>query len=145
LKIALFEPDWRSPKSLMISYLTKTPWSHAAVEIDGVWYDASESRGDFSQCDVKKKMKGRLAHVWRIGNRIAVRNKIEENLGTRYEYKGLLGYALSSKKDKRFYCFELAMVMALLVKEPKAIPMIEQINGLDILGLLGKPTEVITF
>jgi len=145
MKVALFEPNWRSPISLLIALVTKTPWTHAAFEIDGKWYDASESRGDFNEVDIKKTMAGRLGHVWKLGNRISVRSMVEEHLGEPYDYKGVLGYIWKRGNDKRFYCFEAVMVAALLVKEPKYTPKLERVNGLDIVALLGAPNEIKRF
>jgi len=145
MKIALFEPNWDSFSSRLIAKTTKTPWSHAAVEIDGQWYDASETRGDFNKVDINKTMKGRLAHVWRIGNRKKVRKMIEENLGSEYDYKGIYKYFFKKGVDRRFYCFEAAMVLALAVKEPEYEPKLKNVTGKDIVNLLGVPNEIKTF
>jgi len=145
MRVALFEPDWKSPISMLIAIITKTPWTHAAFEIDGKWYDASESRGDFNEVDIKKSMRGRLAHVWRLGNRLAVRNLIEDHKGEPYDYKGVLGYIWKKGNDRRFYCFEAVMAASLLVKQPDVLPNLKRVNGLDILNLLGTPNEIKRF
>jgi len=140
MRVILFEPNWNSVGSVSIAIKTKTPFSHAMIEIDGKYYDASESRGTFDVAS-PEKFKNRIAHEWTMGNRIIVRKFIKQNLFKQCEYKGLIWRILSGKNP---YCFEFTLALCKLAKNTD-LELPKNSNGFDIIELLGTPNKIYKF
>ena len=143
MRILLFEPNWRSPISVLISIITRTPFTHAMIEIDGKYYDSSESRGDFNITS-KHLMKGRLVYEWKFKSESKIEEFISQNLGRKYDYKGVFFYTFGKQDNKKFYCFEAALTIAKLIKgDLNKLP--KQCNGGHILEYLGHPHKIYKF
>lgn len=110
-RIALFEWTPRSAMAWIILIATGCQFSHAAIEINGTWHDASESRGTFSPADITR-LQGRPCQICDFDGDLA--EWLQTMRGKRYDYKGAIGWLLCRwlKRgcgDKhKFYCFEAA-------------------------------------
>ena len=134
--IALFELDISEPTSWLIALATCSTITHAAVQVDGAWYDASEKRGDFDLVDAADFNDRRCYMIDDV--------EIDERWLTvmadaRYDWRGVFAWVISriSRKDlgdaKRFYCFEAAH-FALTGDLPTAA-----VSGSDLLSLAMGP------
>ena len=100
------EADWRSLISLVIALVTKSGYSHGMICVKDVWYDASESRGNFNVTD-RSLYDDRNCIVWDIKDHKLVENFVQQSIGKKYDYKGVIGWIWNKNNDKRrFYCFE---------------------------------------
>lgn len=116
----------------MIAAATRSSITHCAVEYDGIWYDASESRGDFNEADVSK-------HIYRkcyIIERVPITDKFLTQLkGKKYDFAGVGTWLLSRALGRNVagndepYCFE-AGYFALTGGMP-----ITAVSGTDLLNL----------
>ena len=130
-RIALFKMTG-SWVSLMIAAATRSSITHCAVEYDGVWYDASESRGDFNKTDVSKHIYRNCYIIERVG---ITDNFLPQLEGKKYDFAGvgtwLLSRALgrSVAGNENPYCFE-AGYFALTGGMPSTA-----VSGKDLLNL----------
>lgn len=106
--IAIFEANLRNPISTIISLITGSCWTHAAVCVEGIWYDSSESRGSFDKLDINE-----YSDRWCIVVDIDMDLSLWLNhmKGKKYNWKGILQFPFTFmfKRDKsQFYCFQTA-------------------------------------
>ncbi len=114
IKIALFTVNPRSLISIIIATVTGQPFTHAAFCVEGVWYDASESRGRFAPLD-PKKYKNRFCLIADLPNNfhqpIFYQRLIKKMLNVEYDYSGVLGWIFGfNGSGKKFYCFEAVLI-----------------------------------
>lgn len=113
-KIALFTATPRSATALLIAAATNCPISHAAVQVGGTWYHASESTGKFSKVDIAT-MKNRHCAVYVFDGDLSP--WLEKMAGAEYDWKGIFGWCMkiigfnkySCGNPRKFYCFEAAL------------------------------------
>lgn len=115
-------------KGWVISLVTKTPYSHAVIEIGGICYDASESRGNFDVSDIDLSKRKYTAFV--------VEGDLSEwlshNYGRGYDWRGVLGWIFDRKGDPdKFYCFEAVRDALMFLGISKA--KLKRTTGIDIL------------
>lgn len=128
-KVYLFYPN--SLKGLIICLVTLSRFSHAAIEYNGTLYDSSETRGSFGISDIKlaerkficKELDGDLSFWY---------NRMK---GTKYDWKGVLGWIFKFNDTSRYYCFE-AIWEALLDVGIVTLPRPRRLSGGDLLKLL---------
>lgn len=94
--IALFYVQPTSVTSLGIALGTLCLFTHCAVEVDGVWYDASESRGDFGRIDLDRNINRRCVIIRRVA---LPTNFLELLKGMRYDFSGVAKWL-----PQRLYC-----------------------------------------
>ena len=118
-KIALFTVSPTSLTALLISAVTRCPYSHAAICVDGVWWHASESTGQFSKMNLTKFAKRHCSVFSFEGD---LQGWVKKMDGIRYDWKGILGWAKRcvgfryTADDKKFYCFEAALTGLLFAR-----------------------------
>lgn len=120
-KIYLFKPV--SLFGRIISFVTRSPYSHSAVEIDGVIYDSSEKRGSFGIANIN------------LSDRFHIEFEVEGDLsgwlkrmeGTQYDWVGIFGWFFKFNDYTRFYCFEATYeaLVEINVTERKVLPRID--------------------
>ena len=95
----------------IILIATGCPLSHAAIEVNGVWYDASETRGTFDKANLQQLWK-RPCQICEFDGDLS--DWLRQMRGKHYDYHGVIGWLLCRWKNKacgdsnRFYCFEAA-------------------------------------
>jgi len=130
IQIYLIEPN--SFIGYLITFITGSKYSHAAIAINGILYDSSEKRGDFNVSDVhlnKRKyvcyeLKGNLSE-W-----------LAMNIGREYDWVGVIGWLFKANDKTKFYCFEAiysALMYLNIVKETK-----KSLSGDDLKDILEK-------
>lgn len=108
-KIVLFEWTPRSAMAWIILIATGCPFSHAAIEINGKLYDASERRGTLAEADVER-LRGRPCQVCEFEADLS--QWLRKSIGKKYDYTGVLGWMACRFFNRacgnrhRFYCFE---------------------------------------
>ena len=111
IRIALFEWTPRSPMAWVILFGTGCIFSHVAIEVNGVWYDASETRGTFAEADVIS-LAGRPCQLAEIRGDASL--WLKRMHGKHYDYRGVAGWIAcrlfnaGCGSNHRFYCFEAA-------------------------------------
>ncbi|WP_287602726.1 hypothetical protein [Thiothrix sp.] len=111
-KIALFEFTPRSAVAWLILAVTGCPLTHAAVQVDGVWYDSSETRGTFDRADLSR-LAGRPCQVCEFDGNLS--GWLRDMRGKRYDYRGVAGWLICRFTGRgcgdmnKFYCFESAL------------------------------------
>lgn len=110
-RIALFT-GVRSLTGAAIQWATGCEFVHAAIQIDGVWYDASESRNDFSRMDVQQYASRRCV-VFDLpmpeGAADDLKSWLARSNGKEYDWPGVLLWLFKHKGSAdKFYCFEAA-------------------------------------
>ncbi len=144
MKVILFEKK-NNFMSWIISFFTSCDITHAAVMIDGVVYDASESRGGVSKVGSIDVFGGRNVFLYDIDltdiHLANARLFAHGTVGRKYDWHGVLGWVFGFKgKRKRFYCFEYVwecMRAAGVDIAPK-----HQISGCDLSAVLGRTEYV---
>jgi len=135
-KLILLEPD--SFLGLIISWITGCKYSHSIVEIDGIMYDSSETRGKFGITD--RKVMYDVVHGRRKNVVYTVPGDlypwIAEMSGTRYDWKGVLGWLFKLNNHKKFYCFEASWKALLIAGIVEHTP--NQISGCDLEKVMQK-------
>lgn len=100
MKVYLFFPiSW---VGLIICLVTKSRFSHAAVEIDGVLYDSSETRAKFGKSEVDLRSRPHVVFEFE-GDMTEWLASME---GKRYDWKGVMGWIFNKQDKNKFYCFE---------------------------------------
>lgn len=99
-KLYLFYPD--SLLGKIITFITKCPYSHSAVEVDGVLYDSSESRGDFNISHINPS--DREHKVYEFEGDLSEWVLFMSN--SVYDWKGVIGWLFNWNTVNKFYCFE---------------------------------------
>jgi len=137
IRVAVFEWNPKNLLSWLIALATGCRFSHAAIEIEGVWYDASESRGSFDRADLGR-LRGRLCRV------AAFEGDLSEWLtamrGRQYDYAGVAGWLVcrfvrrGCGHSQRVYCFEA--VNAALAAAGRVSCATAAVSGCDLLGVL---------
>jgi len=142
VKIALFSPNFTSIISMLIAALTKAPYSHAAIFVDGTWYDADESRGYFSITS-PSNWKGRHVTIWEFEVYKPDADRfLNYWLGNMYDYRGVLGYLFRKKgNDQNLYCFEAAYLFMQDVVELRGSAN-QIIGSMDIVKALPSPDYI---
>lgn len=134
-RIALFMGSPRSLTGVLINLVTNCPYSHAAIEVDGTWYHASEKLGCFGVVDIESFSDRRCVIYEFEGN---LSDWVEIMNGKKYDWRGIFGWAMysvglnrmSSGNPKQFYCFEAA-INALYVARQQAMLDKRFTNTLD--------------
>lgn len=106
--IAIFEADLTNIVSFSIAMITKTPWTHAAIRVDGIWYDSSETRGYFDELIVDD-YENRWCIITEFDGDLT--NWLSSMKGTKYNWKGVYQfpfYFLAKRNETEFYCFQAA-------------------------------------
>ena len=133
-KIYLFYPV--TIMGRIITFVTRSRFSHAAVEYNGVLYDSSETRGDFGVSSVDLSM--RKYKCFEVDGDL--KSWYNRMYGTKYDWKGIVGWVFGFHSKSRFYCFEAAwdaMYDIGLVKEQHP----DRVSGADILYVFIENTE----
>ncbi len=130
-KIYLFYPS--SLKGYFICLVTLSRFSHAAVEVRGVLYDSSESRGYFGESQIDTST--RRYEVWELEGSL-IRWRVSMR-GKKYDWKGVIGWIFGAGSKNKFYCFETAWsALAVLGHVPEEIP--NRVSGKTIRRILDK-------
>lgn len=119
---------------LIITQVTGCPWSHSAIETGGVIYDSSETRGNFGVAS-----KNIFRKTW-LGKRKYVVYEFQGDLsewirdmsGTKYDWRGVLGWLFGLNCHKRFYCFEASWWALRHVGILPTQPQPDRISGCDL-------------
>lgn len=101
-KLYLFYPT--SLIGFLICLVTRSPYAHAAVMVDGVLYDASENRHTFDRSDIDPRQRGHISIEF-AGD---LRPWLENMMGRRYDWRGVIMWLFGKGDDDRVYCFEAA-------------------------------------
>lgn len=101
-KLYLFYPDGAVGR--LIKHVTGSPFSHAAIEYNGVIYDASEERGDFNVSHIKPETRKHIVIEF-AGD---LSGWLARMTGKKYDWPGVLGWVFAANSKKRVYCFEAA-------------------------------------
>lgn len=105
-KIALFTGT-RSLTGAAIRLATDCEFVHAAVQVNGRWYHASEQIGGFAELD-QVRYANRHCAVYELprGDLWRWRNYMQ---GREYDWPGVLAWIFKySGNPEKFYCFEAA-------------------------------------
>lgn len=105
--VALFT-GVRSVTGAAIRWATGCEFVHGAIKIDGVWYDASEKRGNFAEMD-ENKYKHRRCVVFELPDSDTDKLKawLDEHRGRKYDWSGVLLWIFKHRGDlSKFFCFE---------------------------------------
>jgi len=130
-QIVLFEMTPSRVTSWLIASATRSMITHAAVGVNGQWFDASEHRGDVAEMDASLHA-DRMCYV--IDADVNQLDLIKQ-LGKRYDWQGVFGWLVCRYlkkvcgKDQNFYCFEFAY-RALTGNSPKGA-----VSGKDLVTL----------
>lgn len=136
-RIYLFEWSRKSVMSWVILLATGCPYAHAAVEVDGVLYDASETRGTFDRAD-RARFIGRQCLVCEVDGDLS--GWLQAMDGKRYDYRGVLGWLVcrwwrrGCGAKQQFYCFESANEALRFLKR-KHVPE-GAVSGCDLLDVM---------
>lgn len=117
----------------LISLVTRSPFCHAAIEVDGVLYDSSENRATFgvSTIDPSKRRHISLTFGGDLGGWLRYMQ------GKEYDWAGVLGWLFRADSKRRFYCFEAAW-MALRHVGVVRGGLPTQLSGSDLLVLFSQ-------
>ena len=128
-KLYLFYPA--SLLGWLISVVTRSPFCHAAIEVDGVLWDASESRGYFgrSGIDVSKRKHVCLEFAGDLSS------WLDFLQGREYDWIGVLGWLFHANSRRRFYCFEAAWLALSQCGIAKG-SMPTQLSGSDLAAII---------
>jgi len=96
----LFYPN--SFIGLLICLITRTPFAHTAISIDGVLWDSSESRGDFNQSDIDLTKRKHIA----IPFEGDLSDWLSKMYGTKYDWLGVFGWVFKWNTPNKYFCFE---------------------------------------
>ena len=135
-RIYLFEWSRSRFMSWVILLATGCPYAHAAVEVGGVLYDASESRGTFDRAD-RSRFIGRPCLVVEVDGDLS--DWLREMDGKQYDYTGVGGWLLcrfwrrGCGDTNKFYCFEAANAA---LKHLGRKHCTGAVSGCDLLGVL---------
>ena len=111
--VVLFEGSWRSLTGVLIMCVTRSRYSHAAVNLNGRMVDASESRGNVGETTALDLAPSRRVRAFEVDLRDPVhRNFIKQHMGAEYDWAGVLGWLFRANSRRRFYCFEFAYQFA---------------------------------
>jgi hypothetical protein len=88
----------------IISIATWSKYSHSIVEINGVLYDSSETRGTFDVSDLVLGDRPYLTYEFR--SKINLKRWAGKNLGKEYDWLGVFGWFFDANDKNKFYCFE---------------------------------------
>lgn len=133
MKIALFERTLH-PLSLLISWVTKSKYSHAAlVTSEGHVFEALETKGVVLDSGPLTNYGRRMVKVWEVKDedRLGI-TWAATQIGEQYDYKGVLGYIWAENDRKRFYCFEYVLD-ALFISKACPMPVRRRNNAWDII------------
>lgn len=124
LSIALVEMDFTAMYSSVIALVTKSPFTHAMFALDGVWYDASESRNDFNLANIELfRQRSRLVFDIELSELQyqKVYEFIQQNLNRKYNWKGIFRFIMSSfnrrQKQLEMYCFQACYAVGSLLDD----------------------------
>lgn len=130
-KLYLFYPV--SIIGFIISLVTRSPFSHAAIEYNGVLYDSSESRGSFGVSDFDPSKRPHV--VFRFyGN---LQPWLDHMTGRKYDWKGVLLWVIKRNHRDKFYCFEAAWA-ALKVAGVVEGDQPKRLSGSDLMLVMNK-------
>lgn len=121
-KIYLYKPN--SFWGRVITFVTRSPYSHTAVEINGIVYDSSETRGTFAQSDIIPQT--REHDVFVFDGDLTV--WLWTMKGKKYDWQGVWGYIFGINNKNKFYCFETSYSALMFLEIAKA-PMPYKVNG----------------
>lgn len=99
-KIYLFKPV--SILGRIISFITRSKYSHAAIEIEGTLYDSSEQRGYFSYSNIDTNKRQHI--YYDIDGDLT--DWVRDMHFTPYDWVGIFGWLFAADDKKKFYCFE---------------------------------------
>lgn len=133
-KIYLFKP--RGILGEIITLVTRCEYSHSAVEVDGVLYDASETRGEFGRSDPDI-----FSGSWFRPRRKYVVVEFSGDMspwldfmaGAQYDWKGVLGWIFRANDITKFYCFEATWAALKFAGITKTETMPDRLSGCDLL------------
>ena len=121
MKVVFFKSNFFNPKALLISVITWSKITHAALLFHGEdrIYDASESRGNVDYNKPLKDFKNKKIIVYDIPEDEKLYKQYAlSKKGVKYDWKGIMGWFpfLASNDPQTVYCFEL--VMQTLLSQP---------------------------
>lgn len=128
-RVLLFKPSTFSGR--VICWVTNSDFSHAAVEVDGVLYDSSESRGTFGVSSIDPSVREHIAYEF-TGD---LSSWVHSMKGKEYDWRGVIGWIFSRNDRKKFYCFETAW-SALVHSEVIFTPQPDRVSGTHIVNAL---------
>lgn len=111
-KIALFTVTPRSLTALLIAAVTRCPFTHAAICINGTWWHASETTGGFSKLNITDYADRHCTMFTFNGD---LTQWVQGMNGKAYDWKGIAGWAKRAlgmtykANSNKFYCFEAAL------------------------------------
>jgi len=140
-KIALFTVTPRSLTALLIAAVTRCPFSHAAICVNGTWWHASEKHGGFSKMQTADYLERHCTVLSFDGD---LNEWVKSMDGKAYDWHGIAGWVkrvLGMKynaDDHKFYCFEAALAGLITARQhflgrhPRNLKQLDE----DILTLL---------
>lgn len=93
------------PNSLIgwiICLITRTPYAHTAISVNGVLWDSSESRGDFNRSTIDLSKRKHVA----IRFKGDLTGWLEKMQGTKYDWLGVFGWLFRWNTPNKYFCFE---------------------------------------
>ena len=114
MKVVFFKANFFNPKALLISAITWSKITHAALLFNGEdrLYDASESRGnvDYNKSIIDFKNQKIIVYDIPEDEKIYKQYALSKK-GVKYDWKGIMGWFpfLASNDPQTVYCFELVM------------------------------------
>lgn len=123
MKVVFLKVRWWNPKEAAIGLVTASNFCHTAVLLPGEsrLLDASESRGDVNFGKRVDEYKNRPVLVYHIPDEdVAAYNYALGMIGTKYDWRGVMGWGFSLNNRRAVYCFEYTL---------KILAAFKKING----------------
>ena len=105
MKIVIYDVDYTKPFSILCALVTGYSQSHAQVIQDGILYDTTLTKMEFT-ADSHKHQGKRLVTVFDVPD-VDGTTWIKENIGVKYDVFGLLLWPLGVESKSKYYCFQI--------------------------------------
>lgn len=103
MKFYFFKPEGWMGK--IICRVTKSEYCHVAIEINGKMYDSSENRGNFAEIS-RSILEEREWIGYEITTQQNMEQWVDHMMGTKYDWRGVIGWVFNLNDKTKFYCFE---------------------------------------
>jgi len=131
IRVLLFEWSPTSLASWLIKIVTKSKYTHAAVQIGTRYYDSSETRGSVGR-RVISTLSNRTCVVLAVepDGIVDIGSWVQSQLGRKYDWYGIFGWIFGHQNPEDVYCFE--WVWELLDVASGVEPRPNSISGDDL-------------
>lgn len=111
MQVVLFKSRWYRPKDILISLFTFSNYVHAGLILSNGEniLDASESRGNVDYGKFLSEHESRQIEVYDLGPNIKAHNYALIMIGSKYDWKGVIGWPFGWNDPKTVYCFEFVL------------------------------------